>query len=104
MVAVSRHTWLRGYARAIGLIPLHVALIRESLLGVHRHVGHVVVGHVRVLGNARSVALRREVLVGRLFRGLDLVTTIDAVLVARSRLGSIQTGLIIVSRWFAYEA
>jgi hypothetical protein len=52
---------------------------------------------MRVLGHARSVALRREVLVGRLFGRLDLVTTIDAVLVAWSWFGSIQACLVIVS-------
>lgn len=67
------------------------------MLGINRHVGHVVIGHMRILGHARSVALRREVLVGRFFGRLDLVTTVDAVLVAWGWFGSIQACLVIVS-------
>lgn len=98
-MAVSRHTWLRRYARAISLIPLYVALVSQSLLRIHGHVGHVVVGHMRVLGHARSVALRREVLVRGFFWRLDLVAAIDAILIAWSGLRSIKTSLVMISPW-----
>jgi hypothetical protein len=98
-MAVSRHTWLRRYARAISLIPLYVALVSQSLLRIHGHVGHVVVGHMRVLRHARSVALRREVLVRGFFWRLDLVAAIDAILIAWSGLRSIKTSLVMISPW-----
>ena len=94
-MAVGRHTGLRRYAGAVGLISLHIALISQSLLRIHRHVGHIVVRrHMRVLGHAGSVALRREMLVGGFFRRLDLVTTVNTVLVTWSRFGGVQACLV----------
>jgi hypothetical protein len=93
-MAVGGHTWLRRYARAVSLISLHIALVSQGLLGVHGHVGHIVVGwHVRVLGHTRPAALRRKVLVRRLFGRLDLVAAVNAVLVAWSGFGGVKACL-----------
>jgi hypothetical protein len=94
VVAVGGHTWLRRYAGAVSLISLHVALVSQSLLGIHGHVGHIVVGrHVRVLGHTRSAALGRKVLVWGLFGRLDLVAAVNTVLVAWGGLGCIKACL-----------
>lgn len=94
VVVAGRHAWLRRHAGPVALIPLlHIALICQGLLRVHGHVGHVVAGHVWLLGHARSAALRGEVLVGRLLRRFNLVTAVDAVFVAGSGLGSVQARL-----------
>lgn len=95
MVAVGRHAWLRWHPRAVTLIPLlHIVLVRQCLLRIHWHVGHVVARHVRVLRHARSAGLRWwDVLVGRFFWRFDLVAAVDTVLVAGTGLGRIQTGL-----------
>ena len=93
MVIVGWHSRLRRYARAIALIPLYVALICQGLLRVHGHIGHVVSRHVRVLGHARSVPLGRNMLVGRLFGRVDLISTIDAVLAALGGLGCVEARL-----------
>jgi hypothetical protein len=92
-MAVWRHARLRGDTRAVTLIPLlYVALICKSLLGIHGHVRHVVARHVRLLRDTRSIALR-DVLVRWLLGGFNLVTTINAVFVAGSRFGRVQTSL-----------
>lgn len=93
MVAVRRHAWLRGYSRAVSLIPLHVVLVCQSLCcGVHGHVWHVASWHMRVLGHG-SAALLRHVLLGRLIGRINLIASIDAVFVAGCGLRSIETGL-----------
>lgn len=60
MVAVRGHPRLGRHARTVALIPLHVVLVRQSLLRIHGHVWrHVATsGHVRVLGHAGAVTLR----------------------------------------------
>ena len=99
MVTAGRHTGLWGDSRAVTLISLlHVALICQGLLGIHRHVGHVVSGHMRVLGDARSASLRREMLRSRLLGRVDLIAAVDAVLVARGGLRCVKTRLQRVTR------
>lgn len=94
MVVAGRHARLRGHSGAVALVPLlHVALVGERLLGVDGHAGHVVSGHVRVLGHAWPAGLGRDVLAGRLLRRVDLVAGVDAVLIARGRFGGIQACL-----------
>lgn len=72
---------------------LNVILVRQRLLGIHRHIRHVGGGHVRVLGHARPVGLGREVLVWRLFGRIDLVRIVDTVLVPLTWLRRVQAGL-----------
>lgn len=93
MVTVGRHAGLRRDSGTVALIPLHVALVSQSLLRVHGHIWHVVSWHGRVLGHSRSIALRREMLVGRLFGRVDLITSVDTVLVAWSGLRCVKTRL-----------
>ena len=49
---------------------------------------------MRVLRHAGSVALRREMLVGGFFGRLDLVTTVNTVLVTWSRFRGVQACLV----------
>lgn len=90
-MAAGRHAWLLGHARAVSLVALHVILVGHRLLGLEWHVGHVVAGHVRVLGHARSAGGRGDV-GARLLRRLATLC-VDAVFAAGCRLGGVETGL-----------
>jgi hypothetical protein len=91
-MAARGHARLRWHAGAIALVALDIALVRKSLLRIHGHIRHVVASHVRVLRDARTTRLGREMLVRRLLRRVHLVA-VYAILVAGSRLGSVEAGL-----------
>lgn len=94
MMRAGRHSWLRRHARAISLIALHIALVSQSLLRIHGHIGGHVASraHVRVLWHA-GTALRRQ-MAGRLFRRVNLVTTIHSIFTARRGLRCVEACLL----------
>jgi hypothetical protein len=93
MMAARGHTGL-GHAGAVTLIPLHVALVSQGLLGIHGHIGHVVAcRHVRVLRHARATSLGGEVGIGRFLWRINLIGAIDAVVASGRGFGCVQAGL-----------
>ena len=66
MVAAGWHPSLRRHSGPVPLaaLLLYIVLVRERLLGIQGHAGHVVAGHVRVLGHSGAAALRGDVLPG----------------------------------------
>ena len=75
--------------------PLYVARVRERLLRVHPDIGHVAWRHVG-LWYSGSALLGWEMRARGLFWGVR-AAVIHAVLTACGGLGSIQTGLQVVS-------
>jgi hypothetical protein len=93
VVVVGRHARLLGNSRSVSLISRDVALVGHGLLRVHGHIGHVRVGHMRVLGHALPGSLGWKVLVGGLVGRFDLVGTINAVVITGGRLWRIKASL-----------
>lgn len=60
VMAARGHAGLLRHTGAVTLVALHIILVCQSLLGVQRHVGHVVAGHVLVLGHAWAASRRRD--------------------------------------------
>lgn len=90
----GRHSRLWRHARAVALVALHVALVGQSLLGIHGHIWrHIASGaHVWVLRHAWTAALWWE-MAGRLLRRIDLVTAVDTVFAARCGLRCVEACL-----------
>jgi hypothetical protein len=94
MMRAGWHSWLRRHARAISLVALHITLVRQSLLRIHGHIGGHIASraHMRVLGHA-GTALRWQ-MAGRLFRRVDLVTTVHSIFTARRGLRCVKACLL----------
>lgn len=86
MGGMLRHARLRRHSVLVATL-LNIVLIRKSLRGVHRDIGHVVRWHMRVLGHARSARLGWQV-GRRLFWRLNLVV-IYTILVAWGGFGCV---------------
>lgn len=71
---------------------LDVVAVGQSLVGVHRHIGHVAGGHVCALGKT-TVLLRRKVTGARLLGAIDLAGLVNTVIAGGRGLGGVQACL-----------
>lgn len=92
MGSVLRHARLAHGIPASALLANIPAICQVGW--VHAHVRHIVGGHMRVLRHALLTStLGRHMLLGGLFRRLNLVAIIDTILAALAGFRCVQAGL-----------